>query len=227
MKVIWHGHSFIEIQTAGKQLLIDPFIDGNPFTQVKAADFTETDYILLTHAHADHVGSTEEIAQNSGATIIAMTDLAKYFAQKGFKTAGPNIGGTEDFDFGTVKVIPAWHTAAAPVAGIQLPIGVATGLAIKSEGKLIYIAGDTGLFSDMQLVARHQPADLAFLPIGDHFTMGADDAAYAAKLVQAKTVVPVHYNTFPAIKQDPQEFLDLLEDGQKGYLPEVDQAWTL
>ena len=109
---------------------------------------------------------------------------------------------------------------------MNLPLGVATGLALKIEGKLVYVAGDTGLFSDMQLVGRKQPVDLAFLPIGDHFTMGSDDAAYAAKLLHAKTVVPVHYNTFPAIKADPQEFIQLLDDGQ-GYLPEVDQEWTL
>ena len=225
MKLIWHGHSFIEIQTAGKQILIDPFIDGNPFTKFKAADYSP-DYILLTHAHGDHVGSTEEIAKRSGASIVAMTDLAGYFEEKGFHTYGPNIGGTEKLDFGEVKITPAWHTTATEVNGVNLPLGVAIGLALKIEGKLVYVAGDTGLFSDMQLVGRKQPVDLAFLPIGDHFTMGSDDAAYAAKLLHAKTVVPVHYNTFPAIKADPQEFIQLLDDGQ-GYLPEVDQEWTL
>lgn len=225
MKIIWRGHSFIEIKTAGKQILIDPFIDGNPFTKTKAADFSP-DYILLTHAHGDHVGSTEEIAKRCGASIVAMTDLAGYFAEKGFKTYGPNIGGTEKLDFGDVKIIPAWHTTATPVNGVNLPLGVATGLALKIEGKLIYIAGDTVLFSDMQLVGRKQPVDVAFLPIGDHFTMGGDDAAYAAKLLQAKTVVPLHYNTFPTIKADPQDFLQLLDKGQ-GYIPEVDQPWSL
>ncbi len=225
MKIIWHGHAFIEIQTAGKQLLIDPFIEGNPFTNTKATDY-DPDYILLTHAHKDHVGSTEEIAKRSGASIIAMTDLASYFADKGYQTYGPNIGGSEDLDFGKVKIIPAWHTTAAPVKGVNLPLGVATGLALTIEDKLIYIAGDTGLFLDMQLVGCKQPVDVAFLPIGDHFTMGIDDAAYAAKLLGAKTVVPVHYNTFPPIKQDPHQFLDLLED-HNGYLPKVDQPWTL
>lgn len=225
MKIIWHGHAFIEIQTNGQQILIDPFIDGNPFTQTKAADYSP-DYILLTHAHADHVGSTAEIARRSGAGIVAIADLAKYFASQGFQTYGPNIGGTEKLPFGEVKITPAWHTSATEVNGVNLPLGLATGMALKIEGKLLYIAGDTGLFSDMQLVARKQPVDVAFLPIGDHFTMGSDDAAYAATLLQAKTVVPIHYNTFPTIKADPQEFIRMLAPEQ-GLLPKVDQAWTV
>ncbi|HIW89210.1 MAG TPA: metal-dependent hydrolase [Candidatus Ligilactobacillus excrementipullorum] len=225
MKIIWHGHAFIEIQTQGQQILIDPFIDGNPFTKTTAADYSP-DYILLTHAHHDHVGSTAEIAERSGATIVAIADLATYFAQQCFQTEGPNIGGTVHLPFGDVKLTPAWHTSATEVNGINLPLGVATGMALKIEDKLLYISGDTGLFSDMQLVARKQPVDVAFLPIGDHFTMGSDDAAYAASLVHAKTVVPIHYNTFPAIQADPEEFLEMLAPGQ-GKIPVVDQAWTV
>lgn len=219
MKITWHGHAFIEIQVAGKQILIDPFITGNPFTKTKPEDFNP-DYILLTHSHRDHVGDMEELAKKSGATIVTEMDMVNDYAQKGFKVEGPNYGGTVHFDWGDVKIIPAWHTTA------NVPLGMATGLALTIEGKLIYIAGDTGLFSDMKLVGRKQQIDLAFLPIGDYYTMGPDDAAYAASLIEAKKVIPDHFNTFPPIKQDVNDFWKDVPENMK-FTAEIDKPFEL
>lgn len=226
MEIVWHGHAFIELRTQGHVIAIDPFITDNPFTQVKVATF-QPDYILLTHAHWDCVGDTEKLARRTHAPIVAMTDLAGYFAKKGFDTVGPNIGGQVTLPFGQVKIVPAWHTTAMDLQGVPVPLGVATGLALTIEQRLLYDAGDTGLFGDMALVGRRQPVDVAFLPIGDFYTMGPDDAACAAeKLVQAKLTIPIHYNTFPPIKQDPQQFCEQLPAGST-LIPQVDVPFSL
>ena len=166
------------------------------------------------------MGDTEELAKKSGATIVTEMDMANDYAQKGFKVEGPNYGGTVHFDWGDVKIIPAWHTTA------NVPLGMATGLALTIEGKLIYIAGDTGLFSDMKLVGRKQQIDLAFLPIGDYYTMGPDDAAYAASLIDAKKVIPYHFNTFPPIKQDVNDFWKNVPENMK-FIAEIDKPFEL
>ncbi|MDQ0214994.1 L-ascorbate metabolism protein UlaG (beta-lactamase superfamily) [Oikeobacillus pervagus] len=211
MKVSYHGHSVVKIETKGKTILIDPFINGNELTDLKVED-EKPDVIILTHGHGDHVGDTVELAKRNQSLVIAVNELAVYLSHQGLNTHPMHIGGSYSFDFGKVKFTQAFHgSGLETVDGEFLYMGMPAGVLMMVEGKTIYHAGDTGLFSDMKLIGELHPIDLAFLPIGDNFTMGPEDAALAAKFLKAKKVVPVHYNTFPPIKQDPQKFLTLLE----------------
>jgi L-ascorbate metabolism protein UlaG (beta-lactamase superfamily) len=213
MKVSYHGHSVVQIQTNGKTIIIDPFITGNSLTDLTIDD-VKPDVIILTHGHGDHVGDTVELAKRNDALVIANADLCAFLSFQGVKTHAMHIGGAYQFEFGKVKLTQAFHGSGYVIADSQEIIycGMPAGILFMNEGKTIYHAGDTGLFSDMKLIGERHPIDLAFLPIGDNFTMGPEDAAYAAKLLAAKTVVPIHYNTFPPIKQDPNTFLEMLDD---------------
>ncbi|XIG93067.1 metal-dependent hydrolase [Priestia aryabhattai] len=209
MHVSYHGHSIIKIETKGKTILIDPFIIGNELTDLNAEE-VKADVILLTHGHNDHVGDTVEIAKRSGALVVAVAELATYLSWQGLNVHPMSIGGAYTFDFGTVKLTQAFHGSSYTENNEKIIYtGMPAGLLLTIEGKTIYHAGDTALFSDLKLIGRHKP-DLAFLPIGDNFTMGPEDAAIAAEWVQAKLVVPIHYNTFPVIKQDPHQFVESL-----------------
>jgi L-ascorbate metabolism protein UlaG (beta-lactamase superfamily) len=212
MKVSYHGHSIVKIESNGKTILIDPFITGNSLTDLKVEELNP-DAIILTHGHGDHLGDTVELAKKSGALVIGLAEVASYLGFKGLNTHGMNIGGAYQFDFGTVKFTPAFHSSGYITEQNEIIyLGMPAGVLFMNEGKTVYHAGDTSLFSDMKLIGERHPIDLAFLPIGDNFTMGPEDAAYAAKLINAKTVVPIHYNTFPVIKQDPNKFIELLDN---------------
>lgn len=212
MKISYHGHAVVKIETNGKTILIDPFLTGNPLTDL-SVETESPDYIILTHGHADHVGDTVELAKKKDALVIAMVELADFLSTKGVRTHGMNIGGSFKFEFGKVKLTQAFHSTGYMEGENIVYLGMPAGILLTIEEKIIYHAGDTGLFSDMKLIGdRHQP-DIAFLPIGDNFTMGPDDAAYAAQLLRAKMVVPIHYNTFPVIEQDPHSFVKLLDEG--------------
>ncbi|AIM15885.1 MULTISPECIES: metal-dependent hydrolase [Neobacillus] len=212
MKISYHGHSVVQIQTKGKNILIDPFITGNGLTDLKP-DEIKVDVILLTHGHNDHVGDTVALAKRNNALVVANHELATYLSWQGVNTHGMHIGGACQFEFGKVKLTQAFHGSSYTTENNELIYcGMPAGILFMSEGKTIYHAGDTGLFSDMKLIGERHPIDVAFLPIGDNFTMGPEDAAYAAKLLKAKTVVPIHYNTFPPIQQDPYKFIEMLED---------------
>lgn len=213
MKVSFHGHSFVKIESKGKTILIDPFITGNDLTDLKVSD-VKPDVIIVTHGHGDHLGDTVELAKKHHSLVISNFELATYLSWQGLKTHGMSIGGAYQFDFGKVKLTPAFHGTGLMTEDKQIIyLGMPAGVLITLEDKTIYHAGDTALFSDMKLIGDRHPIDLAFLPIGDNFTMGPEDAAYAAKLLGAKKVVPVHYNTFPPIKQDPHKFIEMLDKG--------------
>ncbi|OMP67457.1 metal-dependent hydrolase [Domibacillus epiphyticus] len=213
MKVSFHGHSIVKIESNGKTVLIDPFITGNELTDLKAEE-QNPDFIILTHGHGDHVGDTVEIAKRSGALVIAVNELALYLQHQGLNAHPMHIGGSREFEFGKVKFTQAFHGSGLQQEdGTFLYMGMPAGVLIMDDGKTIYHAGDTGLFSDMKLIGELHPIDLAFLPIGDNFTMGPDDAALAAAFLQAKTVVPIHYDTFPPIKQDPEAFTAKIKSG--------------
>ncbi|MDR6548975.1 metal-dependent hydrolase [Paenibacillus qinlingensis] len=229
MNIIFHGQSCVEIQLKEHNLIIDPFLTGNPQAVAKAEDI-KVDYILVTHGHGDHVGDTVAIAERNNATVIAPNDLARYLGFQGVKTHGMGIGGAFEFPFGKVKLTLALHDSSYNPPGTEESIyaGMASGFLLMVEGKTIYHAGDTGLFKDMKLIGKMNKIDLAFLPIGDNYTMGPEDAVIAAEYLKAEAVVPMHYNTFPVIEQDPHKFVKSLEkEGIKGIVMTPGETITL
>ncbi|HDM9242802.1 TPA: metal-dependent hydrolase [Listeria innocua] len=225
MKISFHGQSCIKIITGNTTILVDPFISGNEKCDLKAEE-QMPDFIVLSHRHDDHVGDTVEIAKNSGATVICNADLASFLAvEDGLENIAPmHIGGKRQFDFGQVKLTQAFHGSQTVRDGRIINLGFPTGIVFTIEGKNIYFAGDTGLFSDMKLIGELNPLDVAFLPIGDNFTMGPEDAAIAARFLQAKLVIPMHYNTFPLIEQDPHQFVASLDEGISGKVLEIGEG---
>lgn len=203
LKFNFIGHACFILDDGNYKLLFDPFITGNPQAKIKASEI-EADYILITHAHSDHVGDGSEILEKNSATAIGIPEIID-FGGMNVKTIAMNIGGTVQLPFGFVRMVPALHSAG--IAG-----GTPVGFVVKIGGKIIYFAGDTGLFSDMKLIGERDKIDWAILPIGDHFTMGIEDAAKAVEFLGAKNVIPVHYNTWDVIKQNPEEFKKLVKN---------------
>ena len=212
MKVSYHGHSVVKIETDKHQILIDPFITGNELTDLKVEDVSPN-FILLTHGHSDHVGDTVELAKKHDALVICNFEMSTYLGWKGVKTHGMSIGGAYNFDFGRVKFTQAFHGTGFEEDGQIIYGGMPAGILVTIDGKTVFHAGDTGLFSDMKLIGDRHPIDLAFIPIGDNFTMGPEDAALAVEFLHPKQAVPIHYDTFPPIKQDPHHFASLCEEG--------------
>jgi L-ascorbate metabolism protein UlaG (beta-lactamase superfamily) len=215
MEITFHGHSTVQISTNGTSLIIDPFLTHNPLAKAKAEDI-KVDYVLLTHGHSDHTGDALQIAKQNDATLVGTFELATYFSWQGVKIHPMNTGGGWNFDFGRVKLTPAFHSSGLTFDDENkiIYLGMPCGILLTIEGKTIYHAGDTALFSDMKLIGELHNIDLAFLPIGDNFTMGPDEAMLAAEWLKAKKVVPIHYNTFGFIKQDGDAFAARLK--QKG-----------
>jgi L-ascorbate metabolism protein UlaG (beta-lactamase superfamily) len=202
MEIRFLGHAAFELKDGGTSILIDPFLSGNPKAAVAAEDLSPS-AILLTHGHGDHLGDTVSIAKRSGADVVAIVELANELSGAGLeKVSDPNIGGTVEFDWGWVRLVPAWHTATTPNGTASTPAG----LVIGCGGKVIYHLGDTGLFSDLQLPGQRDRIDVALMPIGGHYTMDRHDAVRAARLVGAAQVIPCHYDTFPPIETDVQAF---------------------
>ncbi len=214
VKITFHGHAVLSIELEdGQKLLFDPFINGNAMTDLDA-ETVDPDWLLITHGHSDHVGDMVAIAKRTEAPIISVVEVCQYATSKGVtKTHGMNIGGSYTFPFGKVRFVQTQHSSGLEEDGKMIYMGNPAGIILEAEGKTIYHAGDTALFGDMALIGEQFAIDVAFLPIGDNFTMGPKDAAVAAHLLKAKKVVPVHYNTFPLIKQDPAAFIDLLPEG--------------
>jgi L-ascorbate metabolism protein UlaG (beta-lactamase superfamily) len=226
MKISFHGHSVVKVVTDKHTILIDPFITGNEMTDLKAEN-EKPDVILLTHGHNDHVGDTIELAKNNDALVVAPFELATYLSWQGVNTHPMHIGGAYEFDFGRVKLTQAFHGSSYETEDNQIIYtGMPAGILLTVGGKTLYHAGDTALFSDMKLIGERNTIDVAFLPIGDNFTMGPEDAAAAAEFLKAKTVVPMHYNTFPPIKQDPEKFISMLKD-QEGKIMNAGDEFEL
>jgi L-ascorbate metabolism protein UlaG (beta-lactamase superfamily) len=199
------GHSAFAMNDGTHSVLVDPFITGNPAAVQSSQEFSPQT-ILLTHAHNDHMGDTVPIAKRVGSHVIALFEIANWVASKGVaKTTGGNLGGTIQFEGGTVKFTPAWHTSSYQDEHGIHAITPPAGLVVRFGGKTIYFAGDTCLFSDMKLIGE-EGLDVAVIPIGDAFTMGPPDALRAIEFLQPKIVIPCHFNTFPPIQQDADVF---------------------
>ncbi|AKS66884.1 metal-dependent hydrolase [Staphylococcus schleiferi] len=217
MKLSFHGQSTVYFEANGKSGIIDPFITGNDLSDLSVEDL-KVDYIVLTHGHEDHFGDTVELANRNHATVIGSAEVANYLSTaKGIENVHPmNIGGKWEFDFGVLKFVQAFHSSSLTNdEGIPIYLGMPMGVILELDGKTIYHAGDTGLFSDMKLIAERHPVDVCFVPIGDNFTMGIEDASYAINhLIKPKLTVPIHYNTFPLIEQDPVKFKEAVYEGR-------------
>jgi L-ascorbate metabolism protein UlaG (beta-lactamase superfamily) len=214
MRIKFHGHACFELSDGNATLLVDPFLKPNNPAAVHTADEVEPTHVLLTHGHVDHVADAVGVCGRTGAAAVAIVELANWLGEQGVEeTFDPNLGGTVEFDWGWVKLVQAFHTNTAP-GSAEAPfsptsgtvIGLPAGLVISIGGKTVYHAGDTCLFGDMQLIAQRTPVDVAILPIGGHYTMDRHDAAYAAGLIGAGTVIPGHFNTFPPIETDAEAF---------------------
>jgi L-ascorbate metabolism protein UlaG (beta-lactamase superfamily) len=198
-RVRWLGHACLLLESDGKSVLIDPFLNGNPSAAARPTEITP-DFILVSHGHGDHLGDTVDIARRTGATVVSNYEISEWLKQKGVaKVHGQQHGGSFAYDFGRVKLTQAFHGSALPDGSYGgNPCGF---LMYLKDGKKVYDAADTGLFGDMRLIGE-EGLDLAILPIGDNFTMGPDDALRAVKMLQPKKVLPIHYNTWPLIAQN-------------------------
>lgn len=199
VKIRWLGHAACEIEMNGKIVLIDPWLDGNPKAAVKASDIKKADIVCVTHDHMDHLGDAFQICKRTGATFVGTYELGTHARENGVKeVVGINVGGTADVKGIKVSMVQAIHTSGK---------GVAVGFIIKGEEKTIYHAGDTAVFGDMKLIGEIYHPDIAMLPIGGYYTMGAEEAAEAVKLIQPKIVIPIHYGTFPVLASTAEEFI--------------------
>jgi L-ascorbate metabolism protein UlaG (beta-lactamase superfamily) len=209
MDIRYVGHSAVELIDGDTRILMDPFITGNPKATV-TADELEPTHILLTHGHADHYGDIVDIAKRTGAPVVAIVEIANELSELGVENVhDPNLGGTIGFDWGWVKLVPAWHTSTTPNGTVSTPAG----MLVMVGDTLVYHLGDTALFSDLQLIARRgNHVNVALVPIGGHYTMDRFDAVTACEFVGADEVIPIHYDTFPPIETDVQAFKSDVEN---------------
>lgn len=221
IKYTYYGHASFLLDDGTSKVLTDPFLTGNPLAAIRA-DEAECDYILLTHAHGDHLGDAPAIAKRTGATVLGIPEVLDVClqAESDIKTHGMNVGGSVKLPFGKVRMTMALHSSG--VAG-----GIACGYVIQIGGINIYFAGDTALFSDMKLIGQKDPLDYAVLPIGDNYTMGLEDAALAVQWLNTKNVIPIHYNTWPVIAQDAAKYKEVTEGMTRAAVHIVEPGGTL
>lgn len=205
MKLQYLGHSAFLIEASNFKAIIDPFLSGNPSATLKPSQITGLTHIFVTHGHGDHIGDTVELARENKSLVISNAEISNYLSEHGLRTHGMHIGGRYTFDFGTVKLTPALHGSSIPTSKGPREGGNPSGFVLTIEGKKIYHAGDTGLTMDMKLL-EEEKIDVAILPIGGNYTMDIEDALRAVDFIKPKLVVPMHYNTFPLIQADPEEF---------------------
>lgn len=228
MKLTYFGHSCFSVETMGAVLLFDPFVTYNELAKQKGitADSLKADYILISHGHQDHVADAVSVAARTGATVICAWEIMGWFNDQGIENVHPmNTGGKKTFPFGTVRCVVAQHSSGLPNGNYG---GNPMGFVVSSPEGSFYYSGDTGLTLDMQLIPRWTSLDFAILPIGDNFTMGPEDAAMAADMIQTQKVVGVHYDTFPYIVIDTAAAQKIFSDKQKELiLPGIGQTIAL
>lgn len=225
MKTTYYGQSTIMIETEGKKLLFDPFISPNPAAKHIDIDALKPDYILVSHGHGDHVTDLIAVQKSSGAKVICIAEIANWLNDQGIENVhGMNIGGGFNFEFGRVKMVNAVHSSTMPDGASG---GNPAGFVLYSEGKKIYFAGDTALTYDMKLL-EDENLDWAFLPIGDNYTMGVDDAIKATRFINCNNVIGIHYDTFPVISIDKDETIEkFIKAGVNIKLPAIGEEMTL
>ena len=201
----YYGPACFMLDDGTNKILVDPFLTGNPAASISEKD-VEANYILITHAHGDHIGDAPNIAVRTNATVVGIPDIMEFGGQR-VKTIGMNLGGTVKTEFGFVRMVPALHSSG--IGG-----GVACGYVIGVDGKVVYFAGDTALFSDMKLIGERDKIDYAILPIGGHYTMDPIDAAKAVEFLDAANVIPLHYDTWDIIKQNPEDLIPLVKNAK-------------
>ncbi|WIF95693.1 metal-dependent hydrolase [Caminicella sporogenes] len=213
MKIKYLGHAAFYIEEGNFKALIDPFLSGNPTAKSSPENFSNINYIFITHGHGDHLGDTVQIAKNNNSIVITNFEISLYLGNQNVNTHPMHIGGKAKFDFGTVKMTPALHGSGIQTEKGLIYGGNPCGFVIELDGKKIYHAGDTGLTMDMKLL-ESENIDLAILPIGGNFTMDIDDAVKAVEFIKPKKVIPIHYNTFPIIKASPEEFKSKVKNSE-------------
>jgi L-ascorbate metabolism protein UlaG (beta-lactamase superfamily) len=214
MNIRWLGHASFELEADGTTVLIDPWLTGNP-KAAASADELDANAILLTHGHGDHIGDLVPIAKRTGATVVAITEIAHELQEElgeSHPVFDPNMGGTVELDWGTVRMVPAWHTSTTPKGTASTPAGIL----VELGGTRVYHLGDTCLFSDLKLVKRYGRIDVAIMPIGGHYTMDRFDAVVAAEWIGADTIIPCHYGTFPPIETDVEGFKSDVQNAGAG-----------
>jgi L-ascorbate metabolism protein UlaG (beta-lactamase superfamily) len=223
MRITWHGHSFFELEADGTNVLIDPFLEGNPAIDATPSDF-DADIVAVTHGHHDHSGD----AHRFDATVVCQPEVAEYLEQKGAETVGMNIGGTYEEAGVELTMTKAFHSSGASGDGqFDRYGGTPAGYVIDDGETSFYHSGDTGLFGDMKTVIREVYApDIAAVPIGDHFTIGPEDAATAVEWLGVDDAFPMHYDTFPPIEQNPEEFAEAVEEATI-HVPEAGETVEL
>jgi len=217
MEITWLGHSGIKLQ-GSKTVYIDPFLTDNPVASITPDEITEADVVVVTHYHSDHLGDSFAICKKTGATLVGIHEIAVDGEAEGITVEGMNIGGTVEAKGVKIHMVQALHSAEK---------GDPAGVVIEMDGKTIYHAGDTGLTYDMKLIGEFFNPDLSFIPIGDRYTMGVPSAAKAVEFIQTKKVIPVHYNTFPIVSADPEEFKRRVGDLAEVIILKPGESYTL
>lgn len=229
MIVKYCGHSCILAENDGNSVIIDPFLKGNPASALSPEDVT-VNAVIVTHGHMDHVGDSVEIAKRNNCPIVAIDELCKHFVRydASLSVHRLGVGGSFQFPWGKVKLVPAFHGIGCELFGAELAYAMPVGVLLTMGGKTLYHAGDTAVFGDMKLIGELNPIDLAALPIGGNYTMDAADSIAAAKMIGAKKYMPIHYSTFGIIKQDDAAWLEALNaDGLDGVILKIGETLEL